>query len=86
MPAIAFRPWNLVLVCVSRAIAVAAKSAKEANIASNMDLVVSICHYLLSIDSVLVFAGLNPVISDFKSVIAQEPYNPERARLSEERR
>lgn len=71
------------LVCVSPAIAVAAKSAKEANVASDMDFMISICCYLFSFDLVFIFAGIVPVICDFESVTAGEPYNPAASELCE---
>lgn len=77
MPVFAFGPWNLVLVCVSPAIEVVAKSANEANVASSMDFIVLVfCLCLLSINFVFVFAGVNRFICDFKSVAAPKPYNP----------
>jgi hypothetical protein len=78
----AFGPWNLVLVCVSAAIAVVAKSAKEANVASNMGLIVLIFDFsLLSINFDV--SGFNPDICNFESLAAGEPYNPAASGASE---
>jgi len=63
--------------------AVVTKSATEAKVASNMDFMDLICCYLLSIDLVFVFAGINPVICDFESLTARNPYNPAASRLIE---
>ena len=63
------------LVCDSAANAVAAKSANEANVVSNMDFIVSFgCLCLSSGDLVYTATGFTPIICDLESGTGDEPY------------